>query len=1167
MHLDRVQLENFGIYHQHVLDFGQSDLILLYGPNESGKTTSLNGLRQALFGFRQRSPYLTAGKTMQAEVSARLAGGKQFRFTRRKGRQDDVEGLLDGKSIDGLSIAGLLGNLDINSYEQLFGFSLDELRIGEEALKSAQLSEALAGGGLAGINALQRLRSDLSNTLGELYKSRGSRSTINQKLTEIQATRAELTKVQVLPAEVEDLQRELQTLLQNSQTLREEQATTYQNRADIERLVEMMPNFRRLLQLKQQLAAIQLPEGVDMRFISNWSEHSDSRKELILMLEQELRQVQQEQLACDSLGGTSSLSEHEEAIEHLGHQVDEIVLLRKRAIDLQETYEDSVALCRRSCELLQLPGVTDDLRQFVVTPPERRELEGMCREFTNLSEQHIACSAQLTAAERSLAALQTQDDDDQPPSNLDDLAHRVKELDYAEQRMQQVTDALTQLQQNSALQNIEQQLSACAPAGLQVDLELPTTEIVQQAHESRLSVLSRQQQLLKEVAAAENEIAVVEGQLTTVNQGEVQRILDQMQLNRQQRESLYEQWEDELSQPLIAASITAEVQSQRLAELRILSEQADQLQQSLMELAESVAAYQIGQKQLDRMRSHLANLQDEHQQVSSQLAQWQLDWQQFWNQFGLVAQAPEKMQAWLVEYQRWNEHQQRISQTRRDLQIARSLVRQSRVGLLDQWPVGLREDTALVVLSSRIAAWQNAARDVARDAQRLRNAKVQVDTLTIDDQRLKEQRASIVARYQKWLSGVPIQLSWPLEQVAQLMDTIEHLRREDETARKAEAELEHVHQRIASFETASRELSRKLQLELPEPVAAELVVRDWFNEIKQLRAQRMERIRLKATIEHRQRRIAELSQEKALLDERLASLVAASGSVDAVGVGSLADQVQRAEQLRQEIAECQAVLEGQSVGQSLPELLQQLENENEVKLRMAIEQFNRNLDSLEQDRKLTDQKIGALERQIEQLAQSQLAGQLSQTLQYQRSELAELCEQWVVHRLAAELLDRAVERFASEHEPVLLQLTREFLKQLTGGRYETVEHDSANPTRFIVRNASGEAFEPEKLSTGTREQLFLAIRMAFITHYCQKHEPLPVIMDDCFVNFDDQRAAHALRAIATWNIPAQRILLSCHYRIVQSLAEVSPDIPCIHLQRDERTTVGELAGQIPAAMR
>ena len=41
------------------------------------------------------------------------------------------------------------------------------------------------------------------------------------------------------------------------------------------------------------------------------------------------------------------------------------------------------------------------------------------------------------------------------------------------------------------------------------------------------------------------------------------------------------------------------------------------------------------------------------------------------------------------------------------------------------------------------------------------------------------------------------------------------------------------------------------------------------------------------------------------------------------------------------------------------------------------------------------------------------------------------------------------------------------------------------------------------MSRGTREQLYLAMRFGLIEEYEARSEPLPIIMDDVFVNFDD----------------------------------------------------------------
>ncbi len=66
-------------------------------------------------------------------------------------------------------------------------------------------------------------------------------------------------------------------------------------------------------------------------------------------------------------------------------------------------------------------------------------------------------------------------------------------------------------------------------------------------------------------------------------------------------------------------------------------------------------------------------------------------------------------------------------------------------------------------------------------------------------------------------------------------------------------------------------------------------------------------------------------------------------------------------------------------------------------------------------------------------------------------------------------------------------------------------------------------------------------------------------MDDCFVNFDDTRARYALDAIANWDESIQTIVLSCHWRVVQILAELAPSTRVIHLERETTTTAGELS--------
>jgi uncharacterized protein YhaN len=80
----------------------------------------------------------------------------------------------------------------------------------------------------------------------------------------------------------------------------------------------------------------------------------------------------------------------------------------------------------------------------------------------------------------------------------------------------------------------------------------------------------------------------------------------------------------------------------------------------------------------------------------------------------------------------------------------------------------------------------------------------------------------------------------------------------------------------------------------------------------------------------------------------------------------------------------------------------------------------------------------------------------------------------------------------------------------------------------LLAETTGKDKEPAQLSGGTREQLYLAIRLAYARHYCRENEPLPLVMDDVLVNFDDERSDAALHVLIELGQDIQIIFLTCH---------------------------------------
>jgi uncharacterized protein YhaN len=112
-----------------------------------------------------------------------------------------------------------------------------------------------------------------------------------------------------------------------------------------------------------------------------------------------------------------------------------------------------------------------------------------------------------------------------------------------------------------------------------------------------------------------------------------------------------------------------------------------------------------------------------------------------------------------------------------------------------------------------------------------------------------------------------------------------------------------------------------------------------------------------------------------------------------------------------------------------------------------------------------------------------------------------------------------------------------YLSVITGGRYATVDVD---PVRLRVRTipaidtvsgdrAAGlvpERIEPEKLSGGTRDQVYFAVRLA-IVELLGGREPQPLILDDPFVHFDLERRGRALELVGEFAGRHQVLLMSC----------------------------------------
>ena len=78
------------------------------------------------------------------------------------------------------------------------------------------------------------------------------------------------------------------------------------------------------------------------------------------------------------------------------------------------------------------------------------------------------------------------------------------------------------------------------------------------------------------------------------------------------------------------------------------------------------------------------------------------------------------------------------------------------------------------------------------------------------------------------------------------------------------------------------------------------------------------------------------------------------------------------------------------------------------------------------------------------------------------------------------------------------------------------------------------------MSDGTRDQLYLALRLAGLERHLETAEPLPLVVDDLLINFDDGRASAALRLLAELSDKTQVLFFTHHARLVELAQQSVP---------------------------
>jgi uncharacterized protein YhaN len=133
------------------------------------------------------------------------------------------------------------------------------------------------------------------------------------------------------------------------------------------------------------------------------------------------------------------------------------------------------------------------------------------------------------------------------------------------------------------------------------------------------------------------------------------------------------------------------------------------------------------------------------------------------------------------------------------------------------------------------------------------------------------------------------------------------------------------------------------------------------------------------------------------------------------------------------------------------------------------------------------------------------------------------------------MLGASMESYREKQADPVMTRAGELFSLLTGHRFARLVQDygSDDELQLLAQRTGGERVPLDGLSEGTGDQLYLALRLAFLEDYSARNEPPPLVVDDIFQTFDDERTASGLKALAGTADRFQTILFTHEASVVE----------------------------------
>ncbi|MBC8193674.1 MAG: hypothetical protein H8E18_14905 [FCB group bacterium] len=237
-------------------------------------------------------------------------------------------------------------------------------------------------------------------------------------------------------------------------------------------------------------------------------------------------------------------------------------------------------------------------------------------------------------------------------------------------------------------------------------------------------------------------------------------------------------------------------------------------------------------------------------------------------------------------------------------------------------------------------------------------------------------------------------------------------------------------------------------------------------------------------------------------------------------------------------------------GVSISDLRMEAEGIDADELPARVEELNNWIeDELDPKRGDLTESKGRKQKELELMDGSDRAALLADQAQTILAGIRSDAERYVRKKLSSKILRDEIERYRKDNQGPLVKSASESFRLLTSGSFESLRADfneKDQPVLVGIRPNNDQVYV-EGMSAGTRDQLYLSLRLASLEKYMEGSEPMPFIVDDILVDFDDERTEAALYALSRLSQRTQVIMFTHHSRVVEQAGKIDDSVNLLEL--------------------